>query len=458
MKDLQEIKPDATKSELYNTKYTTKDYNGQFTEIRDREPVELYANLMYLSNQLAHVVGGKENVIANNPIYSSQMAFIRKSLMNIKDWCIHKIISEKKSGANVELVVDKKNSRVKYGSIFAIALPNYFEPFIVHIPEDFLTEDELMQCCDDSNRVWKKRLKTTFPAYISDEKAKLLEQIYKEKYMRSGNRHGTIKDRLRLFLSTRDRIEKRRKINGATTTKSMKSKSKQIDVKRDNMTLLRELANTLKIQLPEYFSNGFLQRTSYSLRDVYGHVDRIAREMFKQAGIKEENLDSEMAKLFIYMKVTEPLSTFKKLTAEERKNMVTQDVIEYREGFAFIAENMPEFTSYSDLKSKTKKTISKDKIHNADVIQVENPELVQEVQKLRGEVSVLTKQIEEYKRKLANSRKMLNRSQKNNKKLSRDNENLRQENRRLKDKNSATEAKLQAISGIVKRGEDENEK
>lgn len=458
MKDLQEIKPDATKSELYNTKYTTKDYNGQFTEIRDREPVELYANLMYLSNQLAHVFGGKENVVGNNKKYSSQMAFIRKSLMNIKDWCIHKIISEKEGGANIELVVDKKNSKVKYGSIFAVALPNYFEPFIVHIPEDFLSEDELTQCCDDSNRVWKNGLKTTFPAYISDEKAKLFEQIYKEKYMRSGKKHGTIKDRLRLFLSTRDRIEKRRKIRGATTTKLRKSKSKQIDVQRDNITLLGELANTLKIQLPEYFSNGFLQRTSYSLRDVYGQIDRTAREMFKQNGVTEENLDAEIAKLFIYMKVTEPLSTFYKLTKEERKDVIAQDVARYESGFAFITESMTEFTKYSDLRAKTKDGIRQADMNNSEMLKSENSELICEVQQLRGEANALTKQLEALKRKIANSKKMLHATQKDNKRLIRDNKSLQQEIRRLKDKNDATEAKLQAISGIVRQGDDGNEK
>jgi len=55
MKNLQEIKPDATKEELFCVKYTVKDYSKQFTDIRQREPAEVYANLMYLSNQLAHV-------------------------------------------------------------------------------------------------------------------------------------------------------------------------------------------------------------------------------------------------------------------------------------------------------------------------------------------------------------------------------------------------------------------
>ena len=48
MKDLQEIKPDATKEELFCVKYTVKDYSKQFTDIRQREPAEVYANLMYL--------------------------------------------------------------------------------------------------------------------------------------------------------------------------------------------------------------------------------------------------------------------------------------------------------------------------------------------------------------------------------------------------------------------------
>ena len=466
MKDLQEIKPDATKEELFCVKYTVKDYSKQFTDIRQREPAEVYANLMYLSNQLAHVFTVREN---GNKAYFDQMSFIRESFMKIKDWCIHKIIDEKRKGANIELVIDRKNTSFKYDSVLSVALPTYFEPFRVHIPNNLLSEEEINLCMDDSNKIWRQGLKTTFPSYISDEKAELLQKIYNEKYLKikKGARVDTnSRERLKLFLGTRNRILKRKTIKGATTARNMQKKSKQVAIQKDNNILFKELAQQLNIQFPKYFKNGFLKRTSYSLGDVHGKIYELSKEILKKHGIKEENMDSEIAKLFIYMKVTEPLSSFMKLAEQERKDMVEQDAKLYIDGFEFITNNLSIETNYNTLRTKTKNlTASKGTAIKPDHnILTENAELIAEVQQLRIEVNRLTEELQDCRIKLANSRRLLNASRKDNRKLNKNNEQLRQENIRLKTQEASTKARTQRSGGKIQKsgketqGDDENEK
>lgn len=134
----------------------------------------------------------------------------------------------------------------------------------------------------------------------------------------------------------------------------MQKKSKQVAIQKDNNILFKELAQQLNIQFPKYFKNGFLKRTSYSLGDVHGKIYELSKEILKKHGIKEENMDSEIAKLFIYMKVTEPLSSFMKLAEQERKDMVEQDTKLYIDGFEFITNNLSIETNYNTLRTKTK--------------------------------------------------------------------------------------------------------
>lgn len=351
----------------------------------------------------------------------------------------------------------------------SVALPTYFEPFRVHIPNNLLSEEEINLCMDDSNKIWRQGLKTTFPSYISDEKAELLQKIYNEKYLKikKGARVDTnSRERLKLFLGTRNRILKRKTIKGATTARNMQKKSKQVAIQKDNNILFKELAQQLNIQFPKYFKNGFLKRTSYSLGDVHGKIYELSKEILKKHGIKEENMDSEIAKLFIYMKVTEPLSSFMKLAEQERKDMVEQDAKLYIDGFEFITNNLSIETNYNTLRTKTKNlTASKGTAIKPDnKLLSENAELIAEVQQLRIEVNRLTEELQDCRIKLANSRRLLNASRKDNRKLNKNNEQLRQENIRLKTQEASTKARTQRSGGKIQKsgketqGDDENEK
>lgn len=466
MKALQLMNQNVTKDELYNARYTTKDFNGQFTEIREREPVELYANLMYLSNQLAHAFGENRNLTGKNKQSALQMSFIRESLMNIKDWCVHKIISEKEKGASVELATKNKHPNSKFGLIFVTSLPNYFEPFIVHISQNELSEKEKQQCSDNYYLLWNDALRTTFPSYISEGKAKLFEKVYYKNYFKYENIKGSEWNRLSLFLSRRNRLLKRKSIKGARTTGNMKSKSDKLDIQKDNILVLEELERILKIKFPCYFKNGLLQRTSYSLRDVQSLIYETAREKLKKVGIREEDMDGELAKLFIHMKMTEPLSTFIR-SEENRENVVNRAIEGYDRCFSFIIANIEKTNNYSELKSKMRKFARQDEEPESSVLFSQdgktNVGLVDEIRELTEQVLALTSELEDLKIKLVDKEKLLDKSQKRNKKLLGDNKKLRRENERLKKMSTSSggvqlETSIQIGKTAISREGDENEK
>lgn len=429
--DLLEIRPTAEKSELYDIKYSSKDYGKQFTDVRNREPAEIYANLMYLSNQLAHIFSSENRSIKDkgNKEYNEQIYFLRRAFMNIKDWCVHQIIQEKKNGANIETICVQRDE-TKYGFVFSVILPDYFEPFRVHIPDNLLSPDEMSEC-SSQEQFFDNNLKTTFPTYVSEEKFKLLEEVYREKYKGTGNRYGESKSRLQWFLSNRSKLLKQQKEKDI--------KDKKLELQTDNKSVLDEISEGLNISFPQYFEEGFLNRTSYSLRDALQEIKNIAEVELLQLGVPVGSISTEVSKLFIYMKMVTPLSTFRKMSEQDRRKLVLDSIQKYEQVYAFVSENMGIFDSYSELKSKMKKgdfTVDESK-RTRVAKNEEHAILIEDVRRLSEEVQRLSAQLVEWREKYSNAQKQMH--------------TLNEENRKLRTKNKRLARKMDVLLDGNKR-------
>ena len=73
--------------------------------------------------------------------------------------------------------------------IISFSLPNYMEPFSVHMNDGCLSKEELAQC-DGIDRYNQLGLRTSFPQYLSDEKMKLLEHLYEDKFQKATYKRG----------------------------------------------------------------------------------------------------------------------------------------------------------------------------------------------------------------------------------------------------------------------------
>ena len=84
-----------------------------------------------------------------------------------------------------------------------------------------------------------------------------LQKIYNEKYLKikKGARVDTnSRERLKLFLGTRNRILKRKTIKREQQLQGIcRRNQKQVAIQKDNNILFKELAQQLNIQFPEVF-------------------------------------------------------------------------------------------------------------------------------------------------------------------------------------------------------------
>ncbi len=357
--DYKDLEPEALPDVLKEIRFSNVDFSNQFYGNNGKREVsqsEKYANFMYLSNQLAHAfcanVEGMQNWQTNHLV---------QELFKIKTWCVHKLIEEKSHGTLMDVSIRKIQAGDEGNfpnCIISFSLPNYMEPFSVHMNDGCLSKEELAQC-DGIDRYNQLGLRTSFPQYLSDEKMKLLEHLYEDKFQKATYKRG--KNLQWLFETKAILQEKEQKKIKNTPSKSKtkyvgnKNNTKAIDIKKENEKTLRKLARSLGVKLPKYFKDGFLVRTSYSINQYIEDVKPEITVVLLQKGIPSEKIDAEIAKLIIFMKITKPFSAIVKSPKEEKKEQALEALEDYSEGYAYIELYSGETTDYSELKSGARK-------------------------------------------------------------------------------------------------------
>lgn len=357
--DYKNLEPEVLPDVLKEIRFSNVDFSNQFYGNNGKREVsqsEKYANFMYLSNQLAHAfcanVEGMQNWQTNHLV---------QELFKIKTWCVHKLIEEKSHGALMDVSIRKIQAGDEGNfpnCIISFSLPNYMEPFSVHMNDGCLSKEELAQC-DGIDRYNQLGLRTSFPQYLSDEKMKLLEHLYEDKFQKATYKRG--KNLQWLFETKAILQEKEQKKIKNNPSKSKtkyvgnKNNTKAIDIKKENEKTLRKLARSLGVKLPKYFKDGFLVRTSYSINQYIEDVKPEITVALLQKGIPSEKIDAEIAKLIIFMKITKPFSAIVKSPKEEKKEQALEALEDYSEGYAYIELYFGETTDYSELKSGARK-------------------------------------------------------------------------------------------------------
>lgn len=386
--DFMKNVPGATYEEANKIKFSNSDFACQFYGDdgkggkRKVSETEKYANLMYLTNQLSHVFSeaynGKISGMSNY-----QIRHITYELRKIKDWCIHKLIEEKSKGEPIEIATAiDSNVQSSNNGIISFAIPNYLEPFIIHYNPSILSEEEL-KLCDGTERFRSQGLRTTFPQYLSDEKSKLLEELYA--YTGSAQ-EGTAYIRTRklewLFDTKKilDSLTKKRLKNSPSTEKTTKKvvEAQIIDVQKENAETLEAIQSSLGISFPDYFKEGFLNRTSYSISQYMQTVSSDVKEALIRKGVPQEEVDKEFAKLVVYMKMVKPLSVISQKSKEEKISQALECLEEYGPIYDVIINNLQDKKTYSELRSQIRKQANQIAI-NKQRTKTNQPEIDDEI-------------------------------------------------------------------------------
>lgn len=366
-KDFASVYPNTPKEEASKINYSNVDFSWQFYgnngkgETREISQAEKYANLMYLSNQLSHAFKKSYNGELKD-ITNPQITHIAYELMKIKKWSMHKLIEQKREGAPIDIALSTDvNINSSNNGVFSVSLPNYLEPFIVHCDLDRFTDEE-KNLCDGSERFAGRGFVTTFPQYLSEEKMKLLEEVYKEGYSDLREANSIRASKLRWLFETKrilaSQTKKQLRKEPQKGKKSFERKSdgsSQIDIQKDNVKFFEIIQKNIGTSLPYYFKEGFLKRTSYSLPQYMGTIYAPVKNQLLKNGVKNEDIDKEFSKLFIYMKMVKPLSIIAQKSKAEKVDQALVSLDEYSPVYDFIIQNLDEEKSYEDLKSKARK-------------------------------------------------------------------------------------------------------
>lgn len=392
--DFAESDPNATPELASKIKFSNSDFACQFYEDngeggkREVSETEKYANLMYLSNQLAHVFGESFNENIDG-VTNSQIKHITRELRKIKDWCIHKLIEQKKDGKPIDIAISTDPTKSFNNGRISFSLPNYLEPFIVHYNSSILSEEE-SKVCDGTERYISKGLRTSFPQYLTDKKMELLERLYNLKSSDAREYNYARKYKLEWLFETKRILKslERKKIKNTPSKESTEivatsEEAKPLDIQRENTETLEKIQAYLGISFPNYFKEGFLKRTSYSISRYMQTVSSSIKDTLVQKGIPEDQIDKEFAKLIVYMKMVKPLSIINLKSKEEKINQALEALKEYQPAYDIISSGLQKESSYTALRSQVRKQVNSLNIN----METANPTASQEETIEEGEQS-----------------------------------------------------------------------
>ena len=404
---------DVKEEDIKKICFSNNDFALQFYEDERIEPmsiVEKYANLMYLSNQLAHVFQQANSLNIDKREERYHMKHLIYQLRKIKEYCIHKIIEQKGKGENVEIAIrEDKSQKSSKNYVLSVAIPNYFEPFSVHMDKTKFSEEELKQC-NDRDCYYELNLRTTFPQYIGPEKMHYFEKIYNRYFHRGKNTRRFEGLRLKWLFEERQRLEKQKQELKDNPSKFEgkyhgNEESKQaIDIERENREVLLDLERKLGAELSEEFKKGFLDRTKYSLKKYIKTISEEIKNQLLNLGMPAEKIDSEFAKFIIYMKSTSSLSTI----SREKKGSIMKKSKEALADYLIVADSITEILSttkdYKSFKIQINKLLSASKEIQEEKIDLEECTTahydISEIERLSNECSELSNEIQRLSEKL----------------------------------------------------------
>lgn len=150
-----------TQKDNENGIYDNINFLGQFESARSRENTDICANLMYISNSLAHRYSSAGEDELGNLFYL------------IKQRCMKILIEYQKQGKEVLI---EKSLDEEGKTLFNFALPGYFEPFSVHTGDIEIEFDE-----KNNTMIYNQLgLKPLFPLFLTDENEKGIQRLLEE--------------------------------------------------------------------------------------------------------------------------------------------------------------------------------------------------------------------------------------------------------------------------------------
>ena len=385
--------------------FGSKDYANQFLN-NNLKRIEYLANSMYLANQIAHIIqvspNQKDFIDVKNVGINLYVAFMR-----IKANCIKEAIKEKQKGANVRISIHshtntltKDDFNSKYGDAIDIDIPGYLAPFSFHFDKSILSRQEILSC-DSKSEYYIQGYRYNFPLKLTDEKIKLLEDLYNKKMLNGDDKSiRRLSWTIQLLKSDFTKDNKKKVITKPMQTTNRKYKGKELLKLKDNKKFLKIMQEKIGFEFPEYLLEGLLHRASYSFEEFANKIKPYVIEKLKEQGFKSRMADREFYKVFLHMRMFQNISILTRLPRESStlKEKVDESIEKYAQTYSYLSEKSDKYTSYSELR---RGAITLQKNENTQEIEDKKREeidaLLVKVREKKSQIAFLEKQLQEAK-------------------------------------------------------------
>ena len=388
-----------------NLKFSVQDYNYQYA-YGDQKPGEAIANVAWLANKMAHFFEeAQEKGLIHDKMFPS--FDFKEFFMSIKNYSMHEIIKAKKNGENVRLAIIEdptKTKNDKFKNALFIALPEYFQPIILHYPKGEFTPEELAVCNDRDDFsydvIYNISNSPTMPLKLDVEKESLLDYIYQTEYKYRTEKNPDInkldwyfshnKPR-KLLRSPKPKI--RRDLKSFESEKKEEKKKKKRN--RLNKKFLTDLFEKYDIPFPDYLQEHFIEKTNYlnndfakKVKSAISHIEtKKGNSYFDVNKISEEIFPS----VYISMLFTKPMATLSKAASTNPKLLeaVKTSIDDRKKVVEFLKNNVENFSDFKKIKSALKAELTDTK---------EQKQTRQEIIKLNERLNALNNKLTEMKR------------------------------------------------------------
>lgn len=438
---------------------TKEQIKEQFQLTSDKGQIEMLANTMEIANTLLRILNNNREII-NAKIESNgiEMSQLINLLVFIREESKNSLIEGKNKK---ELLLIGKIFSNSSKEILLFAIPGYFEPFTTLINDTRATKkvnggyDDLYFIKQDGGL-----LNSSFPFKVNKEQREMLNYLYQNE---ENKELKSVSGRINWFEVTQSNfkiIENKRKIF-----------SPKIDEKDDNKKLISEKPITKQVQenldfwkkinekigsvFTEEFIQGLVNRASYSFENLYKRLETEIIENLKGLGIEQDNIDTEVSKVFLYIRITRQISAIGKgnIKNDEIKDIIKEAVKEYKEGFRLIIEKIQEEKDYKQIRKELKQYALSKKYEPVEKDILDGEETIEETIDIEEKQSESI-QPEKEEETLTKEPKILGIIKRFNE-LNRERNKIKEELKKISERATAKESELQEIR-IRRKGEEES--
>ncbi len=349
--------PKVSNEYLEGMKVTKDKIEEQFYKVDNMDKTELQANLMFVSNKIAHILSENKDIME---VLKKENCYAHSStFFGIKATCINNLIMLKNMNEKILMECKKDKNGI---SAITIALPNYFKPFQVHLGKN---DNDVALEALESDSIGYERWKgenlidkiSDFPFKVTDNMNEIIALLNRNK---SNERLSAAKKEIEWYCGIMELFDIRfgthysERFNVSKTPvnedKKMKNRGRKRytqkpqkptkeEILKENEEFWQKLNAKNDNILNEQIMKHIIAKANYSYNDLYEKLKPTIHKNIDEL-VKNSN-DDVVDIIFIYIRLTSTMSLIDngKIKGSELNEIVLDAVCKYEKAYEYLKKH-----------------------------------------------------------------------------------------------------------------------